>query len=163
MPSIVQTHMYVPTNCSISMLNITNPDQYCWHRYSGPLYSWPILLEAVLYCICLTLTGSYTEVTHVYNDPADLCWSFLGSKVLSCISSLPVCAYLTCTAETVHIQAHILCWRAQPGNGSILKPTQTRTSENQSTVICTKYILMQALNFKFTQNIWCIFANKHQV
>ena len=141
MPSIVQTYMYVPTNCSNSMLNITKPDQYCWRRYSGPLYSWPILLEAVLYCICLNLTGSYTEVTHVYNDPADLCRSVLGSKVLSCVSSLPVCAYLTCTTETVHIQAHILCWRAQPGNCSILKPTQTRTSKNQSTVICTKYTL----------------------
>ena len=31
------------------MVLYTNPDQYYWYRYYGPLYFWPILLVAVVY------------------------------------------------------------------------------------------------------------------
>ena len=35
--------------CWNSMVLYTNPDQYYWYQYSGPLYFWPILLVAVVY------------------------------------------------------------------------------------------------------------------
>ena len=35
------------------MVLYTNPDQYYWYQYSGPLYFWPILLVAVLWTIVL--------------------------------------------------------------------------------------------------------------
>ena len=37
--------------CSDSVVHVfyTNPDQYYWYRYSGPLYIWPVTMIALLY------------------------------------------------------------------------------------------------------------------